>query len=641
MRLRRFRKQRRQQRAAASLSKGEREQRLQQEALTHLRQQRWPAAVRCLRELVRRRPEDVEARNNLAVAYRRCGKPDEARRQLEAILRLAPEQTAAWINLGNLHRQAGDLPAARRCYEQAVRLAPDQAMTHHHLGNLLRDMGDYPGALAAHRQAVRREPADAGLLLGLATAQHLNGELTAARATLEKARSLAPSDPRILNNLGNVLRDSRRLSEAVAAYQQAVALGGPGTWLHSNLLLALHYQCDDPESLFAEHQRFGAALMAKVGRTTLANGHPPASARHDARIRVGYLSGDLRHHPVASFLEPVLEHHDRRRFAVFCYATTHHHDSITARLASLANGFRTIAGLDDESAARLIAADRIDILVDLAGHTQGNRLALLARRAAPVQATWLGYPDTTGLPTVDYRITDTTADPPHLPSRMSETPARMDRAFLCFRPPADIDARKTLSGPAVLGSCSTIAKITDTVLDCWAALLRELPDSRLLLKNRSLDDPGVRAATLNAFASRGVTNAGQRVRLTGFRPRAADHLAFYREIDIALDTFPYNGTTTTCEALWMGVPVVTLAGACHAGRVGASLLTAVGQTQWIAHDQEEYRAIVRRLAQAVSAVRQDAPALRQRFENSALRDETGFCRDLEALYTQWRSIAGG
>jgi len=602
--------------------------RLESLALSHFRSRQYDKAIVWFEKIVRLRPFDADARNNLAVACKMAGRLEKARAHFQKALELQPAKSTLWVNLGNVCRQLGDLAEARRCYEQGIALDPDSAIAHHHLGNVLKDLGDHEAALAAYQQAVAREPKNPGYLLGLGTMQHLAGDLPAAAATLARARELAPHDPNIANNLANLYRDTRRLAEAVATYRQAMDHAPPGSWIHSNLLLALHYLCEDPHAIFAEHRRFGHALERLARRPSR-----PRPMRQRP-IHIGYLSADFRRHPVASFIEPILANHDRDRFQVFCYFTGRQRDAVTDRLAAMVS-FRDIAALDDETAARTIRNDGIDILVDLSGHTQGNRLQLLARKPAPIQATWIGYPDTTGLTAVDYRITDAVADPAEAPVSMVEQPARLPRVFLCYRPPADVPPEKGPGRPLTLGSCNALAKITDAVLDCWAALLRDLPESRLHLKNASLGNDWLRTVMVEEFVRRGVPDAEKRLQLTGFLPRIDDHLAFYNDIDIALDTFPYNGTTTTCEALWMGTPVVTLAGVCHAGRVGASLLTTIGKSEWIAATTEEYHGIVSRLAADVETVRRGAKALRQRLQDSPLMDEAGFCRELETMYASW------
>jgi predicted O-linked N-acetylglucosamine transferase (SPINDLY family) len=351
------------------------------------------------------------------------------------------------------------------------------------------------------------------------------------------------------------------------------------------------------------------------------------------RLRLGYLSPDFNHHAVAYFIEPVLAAHDRTRVEVFCYASVAVPDRFTDRLRGLAEHWRDIARLDDDAAAALIRADNLDLLIDLAGHSARHRLLVLARRPAPVQATWIGYPNTTGLDAIDYRITDAVSDPVgQTEAWHSEKLVRLPANFSCYRPDDDAPAVNNLpaaaAGAVTFGCFNQFAKVTPEVIALWARLLAKLPGSRLLLKSRGLGDPGVAARVQAAFAAAGVGPA--RLILNGDELSVADHLGLYHKVDIALDPFPYNGTTTTCEALWMGVPVVTLAGSTHVSRVGASLLTHAGLAGWIAATPDDY------VARAVAAVR-DLPALaalrrglREQVRTSPLCDAVRFTRGFEA-----------
>ena len=349
--------------------------------------------------------------------------------------------------------------------------------------------------------------------------------------------------------------------------------------------------------VFAEHRRWHAQHAAP-----LAAGTPPPPltfAPGARRLRLGYVSPDFNHHAVACFIEPVLAAHDRTRVEVFCYAAVRAPDRITARLRRLAEHWRDIAPLDDAAAAALIRADRPDLLVDLAGHTAHHRLGVFARRPAPVQATWLGYPNTTGLDAIGYRLTDAVADPPGQTEAFhSEKLVRLPATFSCYGPDADAppvnDLPAARAGAVTFGSLNNFAKITPAVIALWSRLLRELPGSRLVLKSRGLGDAAVAARIRDAFAVHGIEPA--RLTLDGAELSVAAHLSLYHGIDIGLDPFPYNGTTTTCEALWMGVPVVTVTGANHVARVGASLLTHCGLTELVASDEAGYIAAAVALA---------------------------------------------
>jgi protein O-GlcNAc transferase len=360
----------------------------------------------------------------------------------------------------------------------------------------------------------------------------------------------------------------------------------------------------------------------------------------DKRLRIGYVSADLRSHSVAFFLESILAARNQREFEVLCYSNSVAADTTTARLRALVDGWRDIAGLDDEQAAALIRSDAIDILVDLAGHTKANRLPLFTRKPAPIQITYLGYPDTTGIEAIDYRLTDEWADPPGQTEHLhSEQLVRLPDGFLCYQPPSSCPPvgplPLLLSGRVTFGSFNNLAKVSPTVIGYWAAILAAVPGSRLLLKSKALADSGTRKYIHQQFCAHGI-EAG-RVELVGWTPARVDHMALYSEVDVALDTFPYHGATTTCEALWMGVPVVTLAGPVHVSRVGVSLLHAAGLAELIAESPQEY---ARKAAELVAdtgrlaALRGD---LRERLRASRLTDAQRITASIEVAYRDmWR-----
>jgi len=370
-------------------------------------------------------------------------------------------------------------------------------------------------------------------------------------------------------------------------------------------------------------------------------GRQDATDASDRKLRIGYVSPDFRRHSVAWFFEPLLRAHDRERFEVHCYYNNLAEDDATARIRSEADGFRPIYGEPPATVADWIAEDGIDILVDLAGHTGDNRLMLFGLKPAPVQMTWLGYPGTTGVETIDYRLTDARADPPGAADEYSsETLIRLPDCFHCYGPmpeaPEPTAGSATEPGAVTFGSFNNITKVTPELVGLWSRLLRELPDSRLLLKAKGLQDPTTRGRYEALFAAEGI--GSDRLELIGFLEDSRDHLALYGRVDVALDTMPYNGTTTTCEALWMGVPVVTAAGETHAARVGVSLLTAAGAPELIAPDEDGYVALAKALACDLERLRSLRAGLRQRMAASPLTDAPRFTRAVEqAMSNAWRT----
>ncbi len=403
-------------------------------------------------------------------------------------------------------------------------------------------------------------------------------------------------------------------------------------------LCQLNYRPDLTQAqLFREHaawaERFGLPPAPEVA----AHPNPPKPERP---LRVGYVSGDFRRHPVAFFVEPLLRCHDRGAFHPFCYSNGGERDDLNMHLRALVPDWRDIAALDDDAVAALIRRDRIDILVDLSGHTAHHRLLVFARRPAPLQVTAIGYVNTTGLAAMDYRLTDAWCDPPGIDETLySESLWRLPGGFNCYAPPNGLPA----PGPAPLatrghvtfGSFNNLDKISPEVLDLWAGLIGSVPGSRLVLKTKTLSDPTVGAAIRARFAGAGVDPA--RIELIEWSATLREHFEHYRRIDIALDPFPYNGTTTTCEALMMGVPVIALAGDRHAARVSASILARLGLEVLVAPDPAGYLARAQALAQKPEAVVKLRDSLRRRIAASPLADAAGYTRSLEAAYREmWR-----
>ncbi|MEO8214471.1 MAG: hypothetical protein ABI560_14820, partial [Myxococcales bacterium] len=416
----------------------------------------------------------------------------------------------------------------------------------------------------------------------------------------------------------------------------------PGSSLiFSSYLLAQHANpaVDGPQSLL-DHLAWGGRFAAPLdpgprGASLVTDSSP------DRRLRVGYVSGDLRSHSVASFIEPILEAHDRSAVELFCYSDGIA-DAVTARIKAVAgaDGWRETRMLTDAALAARVIEDGIDILVDLAGHSADNRLLAFARRPAPVQVTYCGYPGTTGVAAIGWRLTDAEADPRgDSDSHYSERLWRLPHGFLCFRPDPDAPAAGPLpaeaNGFVTFGSFNNLSKLSEETLDLWGIILQMVPGSRLVLKSRGLSDLPPRQRLLHAFQARGVDPA--RVQTIAYAATPRQHLRLYDQIDIALDPFPYNGTTTTCEALWMGVPVVTVAGRTHAGRVGASLLHRVGYPELIASNRSQVLRIARGLAGDLPGLATLRNELRPKMMASALANPRLIAGDIEAAYrAMWR-----
>ncbi|MDB5867315.1 MAG: domain/SEC-C motif domain protein [Betaproteobacteria bacterium] len=494
-----------------------------------------------------------------------------------------------------------------------------------------------PEQLSAARAAAHSDHLAESLSRGAVLSE--DGKLTAAVQVYMQSAKAHPREPAPQIRAGNILRKLWRVEEAVEAHTTAFDLSPDSNPLIlSAVLFQSHYLAEvSPQALFDMHCRYGRLIADELP----ADSKPlyNVDRNPERRLRVGYVSPNLSRHSVGYFIEPVIASHDRAAFEICCYHTNREVDDTTSRIEACADRSRNVHGMSDDALARLIAGDRIDVLVDLAGHTSLGRLPVFARRPAPVQLTWLGYPDTTGLTAIDYRITDAIADPaPAADSRHTERLLRIPGLFLCYQPPFDAPAvmlRDTATEDVVFCSFNALEKVNERVIALWSSVLRELPRSRLLIKAEMLKHPDARRRVCKAFAAHGIDEA--RLEFEIWAADCAAHLSLYGRADIALDTFPYNGTTTTCEALWMGVPVVTLAGEAHMSRVGATLLGAAGLDDLVAQTPEAYVEAAVTLARDPARRCELRGSLRPRLEASPLLDHAGFTRKLEgAMRGVWR-----
>jgi len=593
-------------------------------------------SVRCGRRAVALQPENSDARFNLAQALMQCGLMDAAIGEYEASIKLFGDHPGAWKNLGYALQCKGEFQRALECHQRAHRAAPQDAGVLVNMGITLDALKRPHEAVSAFQKALTVDPNCAQACQQLGQFWQTRRQCQAAQDAYEKALRLQPTYPKARTSLGLLLLAQGRQEEAVRTLLQAVETSPSNAEAASALLFALNYTEREPAEVFQAHRTCAAVLTPTAGTHAAVAIHP----NRNRRLRIGYVSADFRHHSVACFVEPLLRHHDRNRFHITCYADVEIPDEVTTRLQGLADDWRPLWGVSDEKAAQTVRDDGIDILIDLGGHTGPNRLAVFARKPAPVQVTYLGYPNTTGLDAMDYRLTDALADPPQADRFHTEKLVRLPHGFLCYQPPSDAPAPErapcTVNGQITFGSFNNLAKVTPEMVELWAKLLQDTPDSRLLLKYRLLSDPSTAERFQRLFAEAGIT--GDRLELVDWVAGRGNHLAMYGKVDIALDTFPYNGTTTTCEALWMGVPVVTWMGATHAGRVGASLLTRLQLEGLVATSATEYIRIASELARDfgnLEALRQD---LRSSVRDSGLCNGEHFTRDLEtALRKMWKT----
>ena len=563
-------------------------------------------AIPSFKEAIRIRPDLPEWRRHLTAALQAVGRTDEAIATSITGPGQSPTDAQTFLDLGTTFHQLGRLHEAEAAFGEAVRLAPGMGLAHAQLATVQIDQGRPVEAEAAARQATRSGPELADSWFALASSLSGQARHVEAVECLWKTLERRP-DLEVAWNL---------------------------------LLLSMNYaDCWSAEEIYAAHVRWGERLVCSPRQLI-----EPSHKSPGHRVRIGYLSPDYRQHPIAFFIEAPLRHHDRTRYEIFCYHTDGRVDPMTRRLKALADHWRWMVAPSEQALEQVIREDGIDILVELSGHTEGHQLGVLARRVAPVQVTYLGYPNTTGLAAVDYRVTDARADPPGQADRVHvEKLVRLPQAFLCYAPPENVGdvspSPERRNGFITFGSFNNFAKLSPTVIGLWAKILAAVPGSRLMIKTQGLQDPGLRALFVSLVERAGVDR--QRVSIVNPTQSHREHMDAYAQMDISLDTFPYHGTTTTLDALWMGVPVVTLAGDRHASRVGLSILAAVGLTELVAHSPDEYVAIAVGLAANPAKLEELRRGLRARVAQSALTNGKAFTADLEHAYRDiWTAALG-
>jgi predicted O-linked N-acetylglucosamine transferase (SPINDLY family) len=599
-------------------------------ALKHYLSSNWAEACAGYELHLTHQPADVESRFRLADVYGHLNDFAAAESHLRIILDLRNDIPEVFFMLGmalqqqRLYEQSIEAfncaIALRRGYTDAF---AQRGLSYFGLGKLAESESDL-------REVLGQVPGHAVTYRYLPSVLKYQGKLDEAEAFYRAWIARNPRDPVSYSNLALMLAGQCRIEEAIEACRHALKLDSDDTGAHSNSCFATNYLASgDPAAIKRVHERAGQAYARRAPLvTTPLRAEVP---NEGSRLKVGYVSADFRLHAVAFFVEPLLVHHDKLAFDITCYSTTTRPDEVTERLKRSATHWLDAGLMSDASLAARIRADGVNILVDLSGHTGESRLGVFAARAAPVQVTYLGYPNTTGLRAMDYRITDDIADPPGADSRYTEKLMRLPGGFLCYQPyPESPPAGRDPGGPLTFGSFNHQPKINPEVIRTWAAILDAVPGSRLILKNSAVAHGTIAQRCRDSFARENVDP--NRVELLKSRPLYVDHLATYREIDIALDTFPYNGTTTTCDALWMGVPVVTLAGNLHAGRVGQSILARLGLDEWIAGDRDAYIRKVVELANDETRRIQYRESLRDRMQRSSLCDGARVAREVEAVY---------
>lgn len=508
-------------------------------------------AEKLFSELLQLNPKHIEAKFFLGEALYRQGNLMDAQKYFKSVTKSDPKNPGGWNALGRIAHERKHLTDAQKFYRKATQLNPLLADAQYHLGILFFEQGRFTEAEERYKKAI------------------------AARENYGMAH----------NNLAFLYQDNGKIELAIKHFKKACESKNCPIDPSSNYLLSLNYSQEIPAKvIFEEHVSWG-------GNVPTSNNSLKFQAGKNGLRRIGYISSDLSAHPVAYFFEPLLEKHDKNKYEIYCYHTKPTEDSVTKRIMEQATFWRNVSSLSDSNLVSTILNDNLDILVDLSGHTGKNRLLALAHRCAPIQMTWLGYPNTTGLKTIDYRIVDQWTDPEgQVDELMTEKAIRLLGGFLCYRGDNSIRSIKEppfkKNGYITFGSFNNTTKVNDNVIETWAKILSQVADAIILIKCPLLKSNELRLSIQERFKRNGIPSS--RVKLLDAVENFENHMKLYGEVDIALDPFPYNGTTTTCDALWMGTPVLSYSGDHHSARVGESILNQVGKPELIASDIANY-----------------------------------------------------
>jgi len=658
-------------------------------------------ALEAFERALRLRKDDAEAMTHYAMALQKFGRGKEAVSQIRKACALQPESVEHQTNLATILEQEKRYVDALAAYGKAARMNPDIGYVWFRQGKLLNGLKRYaesipmlekavslPGRLGefhyelglalhmskrfpealdqygqalaagyntaalqcnrgvifkelrrggdsimAFHTAVKMDPSNLSYLNNLGAAALEIGLNSEALDCFEEAVRQNPKIATAQNNIGNLLKDRARGMDALPHYRKSMELDPSSSDTQSNYLLCHMYLSEmDPKTVFEEHRKWG---LEKSKKTPPAFKFKPRSP--GSKLRVGFLSGDLCHHPVAHFIEPLFREYDKERFEFVAYGDQRKSDEFSERFAKQVHLWRETCSLTDEALAKKIHEDRVDILFELSGHTAYNRMGVLALKPAPLQASYLGYPGTTGLPTMDFRITDELVDPVGMTEKFhTERLIRLSRCAWCYEPDAEAPEVGALpfqrNGHITFGCFNNMAKLNPALFDMWAEILIKVPDSHLRLKARTLTDDRVKNELKDYFTAKGI--AAERLDFFGHTRKIHEHLNHYHEVDIALDSFPYHGTTTTCEAMWMGCPVVTRAGAAHVSRVGVSLLSAVGLEEFIGQNREDYIGKAAALAGDIDRLVELRAGMRDRLKSSPLMNAPDFAREFEVALLQ-------
>jgi protein O-GlcNAc transferase len=604
-----------------------------QRALEHYKAGQLPQAIKIIEGILKDQPDNAELLYFLGIIYAQSENYDLAIEYLKRSLQLNANNADAYLAVGLTSQRKGLTDDAIRYYNKSLSIDPKKFEVYNSLGDAFTQKGLIEEAIITYQTYLQTNPYSFETYNNMGNLFQKKWEIAKAIDCYYKAIEIDPENASAYNNLGNTFQIKGRPEEAEKFYRQAMQKEQNTFIAYQNLIFIMNYNPRyDARTIFSEHVNFAQKYALPLSGSIIPHTNNKEQQR---RLRIGYVSPDFRRHSVAYFIEPVLAAHDKEQFEVFCYSISHIEDEVTERLRGYADHWRNIVGFSDEKATEIIRNDSIDILVDLAGHTTNNRIMIFARKPAPIQVNWIGYPSTTGLPTMDYKIVDNYTDPPDMTEQYyTEKLVRLPGSFLCYLPEQDspdIEEPPSIkSGFITFGSFNNLSKVSRVVFALWSRILKRTENSRLIMKSLSFSDRETRSYTMDMFKQEGI----QRERIDLLPPALStrEHLKTYHQIDIAFDTFPYNGTTTTCEAIWMGVPVITFAGSAHLSRAGASLLSNTGIPEFIAKTADEYVEMAVKLANNIEKLRLLRTSLRDMMADSPLTDAKRFTGDLENIY---------
>lgn len=605
-------------------------------ALDHHLAGRRDEAERIYREILAADPDHRDALHLLGVIAYEAGRYEEAVERIRLAIAADGSHATFHNSLGAVYQALGDLPRAVSAYQTSILLDMDYADAHGNLGLALRELGSAAESAQSLQRALQLKPGNPNLLNSLGITLRSLGRIAEAADCYRGALAGREAFWEPHSNLGNILKDACLTDDAISHYRRAIELAPQVPIIQSNLLCALQYRDGiTAGELAAAHDEFERSFGAPLR----SSWQPHDNDRDpDRPLRLGFLSPDLHRHPVGYFLIGLVEHLDPAQASVFCYSTGGMPDDLSARLRAKAAEWRDVGSLSDDEIAARIRADSIDILFDLAGHTGNNRLLVMGHKPAPIQITWAGYVGTAGLAAIDYLLADRFEVPPDLEHHYRETVLRMPNGYVCYEPPASPPVAPLPAldrGYVTFGSFSNPAKLGPQIAAPWARILDRVPNARLVLKYRGLDDPLHAGRLREYFTAQGIDPA--RVELQGDSPQS-ELLPHYDRIDIALDPFPYGGGVTTLEALWMGVPVVTLPGETFASRHALTHLSNLGIEGTIATDIDHYVDLAVALATDLPALAALRAGLRERMAASPICDGERFASDfLDVMRGVWRA----